>query len=136
MTLIVAPADGYDSLVSLTDADQYHVKMGHARWSGSGREAALRRGTQYLLKHFTIKSASLDPVHKDVAEACCEAALRALTGELYSDVEAQAIVEETVGPLTTRYSDPRNGGQKRFAIIEDLLSEHVSGAGQIRLVRA
>jgi hypothetical protein len=51
MALIVAPAEGYDSLVSLADANAYCADMGHAGWTDAdeAREAALRRATQYLL---------------------------------------------------------------------------------------
>ena len=113
--------------------------MGNTGWTGadSAREAALRRATQYLLARYSIRPASLDPVHKDVAAACCEAALRALNGTLYQDVQAQAVIRETIDVITTEYSEPRNGGQTRIAIVDDLLRQHVvGGAGQISLIRA
>jgi hypothetical protein len=139
MALIVAPADGFDSLVSLADADTYNAAMGNATWTGTDevKEAALRRATQYLLSHYQIKSEYLDPVHKNVAAACCEAAVRALTGALYTDVTASVVTEKTVGPITVTYdTSVRNGGQTRFALIDDLLRGLTDGGfGMIRLVR-
>lgn len=139
MALIVAPADGFDSLVSLSDANDYASKMGHAGWTGTdeAKEAALRRATQYLLSHYQIKTEYLDPVQKNVAAACCEAALRSLTGTLYTDVSASTVTTETVGPISVSYSENlRNGGQTRFALIDDLLRGLIEGGfGMIKLVR-
>lgn len=135
--LTVAPAEGFDSLVSLVDANAYHDAMGNA-WTGSDdeKEKALRRATQYLLARYRIWSAYFDPVHKNVAAACCELALRALAGDLYVDVEPSAVVSETVGPISTTYAAPRNGGQTRFAIVDDLLAGLTAGGASIPLIRA
>lgn len=138
MALTVAPDEGFDSLVSLTAANLYMAAMGHSAWTGddTAKEVALRRATQYLLAHYQIHDDYLDPVHSRVEDACCEAALRALTGELYTDVAAQEATEKTVGPITVRYAASRTGGQKRFALIDDLLRGLVVGAGMIPVVRA
>jgi hypothetical protein len=128
--LIVAPLEGYDSFVSLDQANAYHQSMGNAAWSGAdeAKEAALRRATQYVRSHYRLRADALAPVHRNVAEATAELALRALTGELYADVDSALVVEETVGPITTKYAH-RAGGQKRFAIVDDLLAELIVGAG-------
>lgn len=140
MPLIVAPEEGYDSLVSLEDADAYCADMGHAGWTGSDqvKEAALRRATQYLSTRYSILPEYLDPVHKNVKAACCEAALRALSGSLSADVSAAVVTEKTVGPITVAYdTHVRNGGQTRFTILDDLLRGLTDGmAGAVRLVRA
>ena len=123
MALIVAPDEGYDSLVSLSDANAYMANMGHT-WTGDDptREAALRRATQYLQARYRIKDAYLDPVHANVAAACCEAALREISGRLYTDVDPSVVTGEAVGPVSVSYSDNvRNGGQVRVAVIDDLL---------------
>lgn len=138
MSLTVAPTDGYDSLVSLADAEAYMAKMGHA-WAGADelKEQYLRRATQYLLTDYAIKPEYLDPVHSNVASACCEAALRASTGRLFEDVAAQHVTAVKVGPIEREMSAPANGGQRRFAVIDALLRGLTAGgAGQIRLVRA
>lgn len=138
MALIVAPADGFDSLVSVAEADAYMAALGHSAWTGTdeAKEVALRRATQYLLSRYAIREQHLDPVHSRVQDACCEAALRALTGELYTDVAAQEATEKTVGPITVKYAASRTGGQVRFALIDDLLRGLVVGAGSIPVVRA
>lgn len=134
--LTVAPAEGFDSLVSLVDANAYHDAMGNA-WTGSDdeKEKALRRATQYLLARYRIWSAYFDPVHKNVAAACCELALRAMAGDLYVDVDPSGVISETVGPIRTTYA-LRNGGQTRFTIVDDLLAGMTEGGrSMIRLVR-
>ncbi len=132
--LTVAPAEGFDSLVSLVDANAYHDAMGNA-WTGSDdeKEKALRRATQYLMARYRVRTEYLD--HPNVAAACCEAALRA--SELYVDVASQAVISETVGPISTTYAAPRNGGQVRIALIDDLLKGLTDATfGQVRAVRA
>ncbi len=139
MALIVAPSEGFDSLVSLAYANDYASKMGYGSWAGtdSAKESALRRATQYLLARYRIKARYLDPVHKNVADACCESALRSLTGDLYTDVAASAVTSESVGPISVSYAAPVNGGQTRFAIIDDLLRGLLDGGeGMVKLIRA
>ncbi|WP_225784249.1 DnaT-like ssDNA-binding protein [Xenophilus sp. Marseille-Q4582] len=140
MALIVAPAEGFDSLVSVVQADAYCAAMGHAGWTGTDevKEAALRRATLFLLTNYNIRGEYLYVVHKRVQDACCEAGLRALTGSLFTDVAAAVATEKTVGPVTVKYAEAlRNGGQVRFTIIDNLLRGLTDGGfGQIRLVRA
>lgn len=139
MTLIVAPAEGANALVSLADADAYLADMGVAQWalaSASAREAALRRGSLYVISR-RVRPACLSPtVHPNVANAACEAALRALDGTLYADLEAQPVRSESVGPLSTTYADPRNGGRPRFPVIDDLLQGLTEGALTLGVVRS
>lgn len=137
--LIVAPADGWDSLVSLADADAYHARMGNDAWAladESKREAALRRAAQYLSAK-RIRAQYLDPVHERVKAAASEAAARALDGGLYADIPAQAVTSESVGPISVSYAAPANGGRARFTVIDDLLLGLTESAqGHIPLVRA
>lgn len=137
MSLTVAPAEGFDSLVSLEFAEGYMAKMGHA-WAGDegAREINLRQATQYLLAAYSIRPEYLDPVAQNVAYACCEAALRASKGQLFEDVAAQHVESVTVGPISRKMSAPANGGQKRFAVIDALLRGLTTGGGAIKLVRA
>ena len=123
--LIVAPTPGYDSLVSLVVAEVYHDSMGNTAWatelSQSVKEAALRRATQYVLtKCRLVDDATYPVVHGNVVAAVSELALRALSGPLYEDVQEAAVIEETVGPLTTKYLPGKS--VRRFAFIDDLLS--------------
>ena len=138
MALIVAPFEGFDALVSLSDAGSYMAKMGHT-WTGddASKEATLRRATQYLLSVYCVRPEFLDPVHSQVASACCEAALRASTGRLFEDVGAQHVESVKVGPIERSMSAPANGGQRRFGVIDALMRGMTSGsAGMVRLVRA
>lgn len=138
MALIVAPADGYDTLVSAADADAYWESMGGA-WLDflpADREAALRRGTQYVLAR-NIKPQYLDPVHTRVKAATCEAAMLHLTGALYAtSIDAKPVLREQVGEIAVSYGMPSNGGRARFPVIDDLLRGLIVGGGQVALVRA
>lgn len=136
--LVVAPEDGYDSLVSLAEAQDYMERMGYD-WptDEAKQEIALRRGTQYVVTMYSIRPEFLDPVSDAVKHATCEAALRAADGSLFSDVDAQAVTEESVGPITTKYAQPANGGQKRFGVIDALMRGLTTGGvGQVKFVRA
>lgn len=136
--LVVAPEDGYDSLVTLAEAQSYMERMGYD-WPAevAKQEIALRRGTQYVVTMYSIRPEFLDPVADAVKHANCEAALRASDGSLFSDVDAQAVTEESVGPITTKYAQPANSGQKRFGVIDALMRGMTTGGvGQVKFVRA
>lgn len=136
--LIVAPTEGYDSLVSLADADAYWQRMGGAEWAAlddPSREAALRRGTQFILAR-SVKEQYLDPVHTRVAAAACEAAMLHVSGELYGVIDAKPVLREQVGELAVSYGQPTNGGRARFPVIDDLLRGLAAGSGQVELVRS
>lgn len=137
MSLTIYPAEGFDSLVSLDDCNAYQASMGNT-WSGadSAKEVALRRATRHLLSRYRPAAWALDPVHANVKAACCELAWRALAGPLEDDIDPQAVIEETVGPITTRYASPSNGGRKRYAVVDDLLAGLTAGGSQISVIRA
>ena len=125
--------------MSRADADTYAGNMGYAEWLCAGddvKDVAIRRATQYLLARYRVKPEYLDPVHERVAAACCEAAVRVLLGPLYQDVDAIPVVSETVGPISTTYgAATRNGGQTRFAILDDLLAGLTDAeAGMVKMV--
>lgn len=132
MTVAVYPAPGYDSFISLGDADVYLVGLGYKQWAVTSvpdREAALRRGTQYIYSRRLLSEALWDfdvkpnvqRVHPNVAAATAEAAIRHINGSLYRDIDPAPVVEKSVGPLTLRYGTPSYGGQARFPVIDDLL---------------
>jgi len=137
--LIVAPTEGFDSLVSLAYADAHALKMGHADWATkheAERETALRRGTLYVLSR-NVKPEYLYPVHDRVAQATCEAAVLHFAGELYqSSIGASAVMREQVGEIAVSYGFPANGGRARFPVIDDLLRGLAVGGWQIGIVRA
>lgn len=136
--LTVAPAESWDSLVSLADADAYWQRMGGAEWAALDEpscEAALRRGTQYVLAR-NVKAEYLDPVHTRVAAAVCEAAMLHVRGDLYGVIDAKPVLREQVGELAVSYGQPTNGGRARFPVIDDLLRGLAAGSGQVELVRS
>lgn len=140
MTLIVAPEDGYDSLVSLLEASAYMEKFG-LDWSNhdaAKHEVALRRATQYLLTAYDIKQEYLAPVvHQRVKYACCEAAHRAVKNQLVADTDGRIVTEQTVDVITTKYDVGQQSGQLRYPVIDNLLRGLTSwhGSLNVRLVR-
>lgn len=140
MALTVYPDAGYDSFISLAEADSYLASMGVTDWAGKtdpDREAALRRGTQYVtgrrLTTEALYDTSTDPytarAHPNVKAATAEAAVRQARGQLYLDLDPAPITEKTVGPLTLKYGPQKNAGEKRFPVIEDLLFGLIVSAG-------
>ncbi len=121
MTFLIAPADGYDSYISVEDADAYVSRFGLDGWPASQdeKEKLLRRATQYIALKYEPKQQHLDPVHINIKAATVEAALRAK--DLWVDVDSQAIIEDTMGPMSTTYAAPKNGGQKAFPVIDNLM---------------
>lgn len=136
--LIVAPEEGFDTLVTLAEAHDYMTRFGRD-WSADEveQEIALRIGTQYIVTEYDIRPEFLDPVADRLKHAACEAALRAANGSLFADVDAQAVTEESVGPITTKYAQPVNSGQRRFGVIDALMKGLTKGgAGMVRFERA
>ncbi|WP_043679877.1 DnaT-like ssDNA-binding protein [Castellaniella defragrans] len=141
-----------ESYVSVDDADQYHTAFGHADWAQANtteKEAALRRATQYLDARYTFKGEPDQPQQplawprrghpwpeRRVAAATCELALRALSNPLLSDVAPLGVRQETIGPLTTVYSEGSGDGQIRYAVVDDLLRGLIAGGITTRLERA
>lgn len=137
MALIVAPADGFDSLVSLAESASYMAAYGHD-WPTTepAQEVALRRATQYILGAYQIDPAHLDPVAQKVKDACCEAAWRAATGDLFKDSDGRLMTEQTVDVITTTWDVSQATAQTRIAVIDALLRGLTAGgAMNIRLVR-
>ncbi|GAB2472125.1 hypothetical protein GCM10027082_24550 [Comamonas humi] len=135
--LIVAPAEGYDSLVTLTEAAAYMTKFGHS-WPADepAQEVALRRATQFILGEYTIDPQYLDPVAQKVKDACCEAAWRAAKGELFRDSDGRIKTEQKVDEITTKWAEGSQGGQMRYQVIDALLRGMTTGGAlNIKLVR-
>jgi hypothetical protein len=137
MALVVFPSEDWDSLVSVDFSDTYHANYGNAQWAAlasDAKEAALRRATQYIMGR-RVLAHYLNPLHWNVKAATVEAALRAADGSLYADVGAQAVVSETVGPISTTYAASTTGGRMTFPVIDDLLRGLTDGAWNVRLER-
>lgn len=151
-----------DSYASLAQAATYHANLGHTTWDATDsevQEQKLRLATQYLDSRYSwrgVKVASTqkrdwprsgvvvdgytlasDALPAVLIDACCELAFKALTVDLFADADTQYVESVTVGPISRKLSAPRNGGQKRFAVVDSLLRDLVRGGGaSVELVRA
>lgn len=71
---------------------------------------------------------------KRITDACCELAVRALSADLYTDESPDRVVQKTVGPITKRYFQfDKNGGQTRYAVVDDLVSAFLNGGGRMNI---
>lgn len=152
-----------ESYISVADADARHSNFGNSAWTGTDavKESALRKATAYMLQAYRqlwvgnrVKvnpPQALDwprygvevdgfPVHfdvvpADIANACADLALRALSGDLNADL-TRGVVRKKIGPIETEY-DPYSPQRKRFPAIAMALAPYlkVSGANA-QLVRA
>lgn len=165
MALIVetgsGSADG-ESYASVAQADLYLANRGMTNWallSTTEKEQALRRGCDYIGQTYKQKFSGIrasdtqaldfprysvpnevggyhasNSIPRDMVSANIELAIRAAAGELIEDQETP-VIEETVGPITTRYAAGASQA-KKFPAIDKLLAPFLSGGGSIRLVRA
>jgi hypothetical protein len=159
MALIVEDGSGRvdaESYLSVAAADTYHAAFGNSAWTGAEvavKEAALRRATQYLDARYAWAGEPLTQTQalawprviadlpfakyawpvKRVCDACAELALRALSGALFTDQLDAQIKSERVGPIEVEYATGANGGQTRFAVVDDLLRDLTRGAGRLTL---
>ncbi len=135
-------SEDLDALITLAQADAYILDYHGANspWftnTTSLKKIAIRRAAQYLLTTYSICPEYLDPLHPNVLAACAEAALRASSLSLFTDVQPQYVEAVTVGPISKKMSAPRNSGQQRIAVVDALLRGLTCGtSGQVFLVRA
>ena len=96
----------------------------------------MRKATQFLLTSYSIAAEHLDPVHDRVKAACCEAAVRASKGQLLKDTDGRVKVSQTVGPISTTWSEGTQGGKTAFPVIDNLLKGLTEGSAySVKLVR-
>ncbi|MGT2493124.1 DnaT-like ssDNA-binding protein [Cupriavidus basilensis] len=144
-------------------ADAYWAKRAGENWAAAPaqrKEAGLVVATGFVDSNYAWKGARasatqalawprrgvvvdgvpapLDAVPRQVSDAVCELALKALSGDIAPDVMPDVVTETTVGPITKKYAPTKqNGGQKQYAYVDSLLRTLVAGgSSQIRLVRA
>ncbi len=157
MALIVEDGtslEGSESYVSVSEADLYHSSRGATLWTeltNEEKEQALRRATDYMVGEYRDRwlgqrSTSVQGldwprtsvyvsdlavpnnyVPKDVKNACSALALRAAAGELVEDTD-QKVIEETIGPITTKW-DPKSSTKKKYPQIDSMLKIFMSGGG-------
>jgi hypothetical protein len=157
MALVVEDGTGLanaESYLSVADANTYFTKFVNAAWVGEvpDLEGALRRATQYLDANYRFKGCKLKYTQTSqqalqwprdaytmtclgitwppakLQQACAELAVRSLASDLYKDQDDRAIKSESVGPISTTYANPTNGGQVRFVIVDDLLAQYTMGS--------
>ena len=162
MSLIVETGTGSESsesYVTVAECSAYHTKHGGTAWDWiDDKEAALRKATQYLDSAYkwrgvpTTEAQALrwpranvvvdsyalawDAIPANLKHACCELAAK---GDLFADVESQHVTDVQVGPIKRSMSGLSNGGQKRYAAVDALVRELISGgsgSATIALVRA
>ncbi|WP_022684555.1 DnaT-like ssDNA-binding protein [Sphingobium bisphenolivorans] len=164
MALVVETGEGLsnsESYISVAAADARHTAFGNSAWTGEDavKEAALRRATAYIEQAYRTRwtgqrktqSQALswprydvivdgcfiasDSVPSDIANACADLALRALSADLAEDT-TRAVIREKVGPLETEY-DPNSPQGTRYRAIDAMLAPYLAGGGaSVRLIRA
>lgn len=164
MALVVEDGTGLataESFISVADADARHTALGNTAWTGTEavKEAALRRATAYMEQSYRSRwkgtrllrdqalswpryGAEADGytlestyVPDDIANACADLALRALTADLNSDL-TRAVIRDKVGPLETEYA-PHSPEAVRYRSIDMALAPYLKGSGAMAtLVRA
>lgn len=157
MTLIVEDGTGMvdsESYVSVSDCDAYATNNGLSAWTGvtAVKEVALRKATRYLDTYYKWRGARVrttqalewprdgwtwaDPAVMRLKAACCELAIKAISADLFADVDAQHVTSVSVGSISRTLAAPANGGQKRYAAVDALLRDLTIGRGSIAVLRA
>ena len=154
-----ATADAYATAMGLTawataTAGQKDIALRRAtqyidaRYTFRGQRVTEAQALQWpreIVTYGILGATLLQPVQtvdlswpvRAVVNACCELAVRALAGPLMADVEPGSVKREQVGPIATEYFDQGNGGQIRFALVDDMLRAVTAGGrGTVRIERA
>lgn len=132
MALTLAPTTGWNTFLSVEDADAYWLgsTLG-ASWataSQADKERALRIATNYVWARGLLQSAWYPDMNPQLASAVAEAALRVIQGKIGRDPDATPITEKTVGPITLKYSDVGSSpAEPRFKVIDDMLHGLTTG---------
>ena len=165
MSLVVEDGSGLstaESYISVADASAHLTALGDTTFAAettSNQEAALRRATQFMVQRYRsrwkgtrlLRDQALDwprygvevdrwtvlstIVPADIANACADLALKALTETLNPDLE-RGVKREKVGPLETEY-DTYSPQAKRWQAVEQALQPYLRSAGiNASLVRA
>jgi hypothetical protein len=152
---LVVGAESYSTVIY---ADNYNLLRGNSSWSLltiDQKEQSLRKATDTISQLFgslwkgfrvtntqaldwprskvylnyleqqTELAITLIPV--GIKDACCVLAIKSLTEELIPDIESKVIME-TVGPITTKYSEA-SPVRKQFTAINLLLKPYLNSGG-------
>jgi len=156
MALIVEDGTGLEtaeSYVSVVDCGTYCTAHAIAAWTGTdaAKESALRNATQYIDTNYQFKHEKTyvdqalefprywwewdDPQMNRLRAACCELAVKALSGSLYADVQAQQTIKVKVGPIE-KTTTPSASGQVTYKQVDSLLKQLILGGGSVAVIRA
>lgn len=149
-----------EAYISAADADTYHTNRGNTDWTGSGKEAALRKATDYMTQRYTNRwkgcrvtstqaldwprhtvtkhgfAVDSDEVPVEVQRACAELALKVVNGTVLAPDLTQAVTKEQVGPLVTEYL-PGGDPSPVFQAIDMMLAPLLEGSSNsVRIHRA
>ncbi len=166
MALTVEDGSGVtdaDSYVSLDEADQYlEDKCEAQEWANTEveeKEEILRFASMFLDGSYSWKGSrsveqqglswprkevrvdgitlSSTKVPDRIKKAVFELALKTAKAPILEDVDSAPIKKESFGPFSIEYGSTENGGQKKFAMVDFLVSPYVQGGGgTISIVRA
>ncbi|KAF1706286.1 DnaT-like ssDNA-binding protein [Pseudoxanthomonas sacheonensis] len=164
MAIVVEDGTGKadaEAYITVADADAYFAARGNAAWAAlttGQKEQALLLGADYMeavygsrwkgdrvsmtqalswprdgvcVNGFEVPD---DVVPVAVQRANAELAVRASAGTLLVDQGAQ-VVSETVGPISVTYATGARQYTK-YAYVDGLLGQYMTGSGQIPVVRA
>jgi hypothetical protein len=144
-----------NSLVSVTFADDYFSTLLVTSWASlttPQKQAALIKSTSYVNDSFTFigytsfqnqslafpreystlatyQGIDLSPIPKRVKQAVCEAAIYALTNDLYKisseDVSAESKTLEGVGTISKTYAKSPSMTELRISKVDTLLKPYL-----------
>jgi hypothetical protein len=159
----VADAESYASVAYCTTYHAARGNAAWASLASDAiREQCLRKATDYMVQVYRsswrgfrkLTTQSLDfprdsmlvdsgtqsyylentVVPTEVKNACAEFALKSSAEELYPDQERR-VLEETVGPITTKY-EPFSAQKKSYSAIEAMIAPYLNLQGvNVRLVK-
>jgi len=132
MALVVEDGTGLadaESYISVAAADARHAAFGNSAWTGNDatKETALRRATAYMEQAYRDRWAGFrhtvehalswprnsvvvdefvvvdsDVVPADIANACADLALKALSSDLNADL-SQRVIRKKIGPIEKEF---------------------------------
>ncbi|MCA1906247.1 MAG: hypothetical protein LDL11_06635 [Desulfarculus sp.] len=148
-----AVVSGANCFVDLATADAYFALRANATWAAAttaAKEAAIIRGADFLCQAYRFKGAryqqtqalcwprigvsdgdgraiAFNVIPQALRDANCEAALRALGGDLAPDETKEVVRKSVAGAVDTTY---RAGSPaKTYPVIDRLLAGLVQGGG-------
>ena len=147
-----------ESYISVTDATSYHAARDNPDWLLiTDKEAALRKATDYMIQVYrslwqgyrSITAQALDwprqsvynneypeeiaiasnIVPVEIKNACAELALKTYTDEVLLTDEEQKLTQETIGPITVKYSDNSTTSTKQYSSVSAILKPFLKTSG-------